>query len=75
MAWQYAALRYATLCYAQAGLKNPRGPLTMKRFDGASGAPVGHGAYENSNSNPRPNRIRRFSPRAHTGVASSEHLP
>ena len=28
-----------------AGLKNPRGPITCKRFDSASGAPAGHGAY------------------------------
>ena len=28
-----------------AGLKNPRGPITCKRFDGASGAPAGHGSY------------------------------
>lgn len=28
-----------------AGLKNPRGPITMKRFDGPSGAAAGRGAY------------------------------
>jgi hypothetical protein len=28
-----------------AGLKNPRGAVTMKRFDGPSGAAHGHGAY------------------------------
>ena len=28
-----------------AGVKNPRGPITLKRFDGPSGASHGHGAY------------------------------
>jgi len=30
---------------ARAGVKNPRGPITMKRFDGASGKQEGKGGY------------------------------
>ena len=42
-----APLRTSTTAFggARAGVKNPRGPVTLKRFDGPSGAAPGRGAY------------------------------